>query len=273
MSDLKRRFAYSEKTAMARFFNENGYVIIKDGISPDHIADFKAELMSTINAYLSKAGRPPNGEFTAGLMQLEDIDHEYVASLYDTIFQSPAFFRLIGSKDIETTIKHLLKLKDNPLYGFTNRCLFAPPQDERRTWGWHQEVFYTIPEGSYLQTWAPLVDNATVENGTIQILPGSHKEGIAKQSWNEVPGRATQILVDEDIVAKYKPMDVEMRLGELLIFSGYLAHRSGTNSSDRVRYSLVGMYHDVGHRPFKPPKLTFNFRGRSPRDWFDAIAK
>ena len=32
------------------------------------------------------------------------------------------------------------------LYGHTNRCRIDPPEDERRTYDWHQETFYTIPK-------------------------------------------------------------------------------------------------------------------------------
>lgn len=269
------RFSYEQETQMQAFFAENGFVLVSNGISSQGILDFRLELGNVINSFLIKASLPTlegDAVFTEGLKALEDADHEYVASVYDAIFQSPAFFRIVGDRNIEMAIKRLLNIgDDHPLYGYTNRCLFAPPEDERRTYGWHQEVFYTIPRGSYLQTWAPLIFDTTAETGTIEVLPGSHKEGVAKQTWNDVPGRSTQILIDEEIVRKYHPLRVEMQLGELMIFSGHLAHKSGRNASDTVRYSLVGMYHDVRHLPFETPKLTFSYRNETPREYYDAL--
>ena len=160
-------------------------------------------------------------------------------------------------------------MQKNSLYGHTNRCRIDPPRDNRRTYGWHQEVFYTIPEGNYIQTWAPLLFDTTIKNGTIEIAAGSHKEGIAKQSWNEVEGGATQIIVDPKIVDKYPNSPLEMKLGELLLFSGYLFHRSGNNISDHVRYSLVGMFHDVSYVPFTAPKLNFQYRGITPQNFYN----
>ena len=61
-----------------------------------------------------------------------------------------------------------------------------------------------------------------------------------------------------------------MELGELLIFSGYLAHQSGTNTSNQHRYSLVGMYHDASKLDFETPQISFNYRGITPREYFDA---
>jgi ectoine hydroxylase-related dioxygenase (phytanoyl-CoA dioxygenase family) len=159
--------------------------------------------------------------------------------------------------------------ESSPLYGYTNRCRIDPPQDDRRTYNWHQEVFYTIPRGNYIQTWAPLIFDTTLRNGTIEVASGSHVEKIAKQTWNDIEGRATQILVGDEIVNKYTQGPVEMKVGELLMFSGFLVHRSGKNISNQVRYSLVGMYHDVMHEPFVAPKLNFQFRSSSPREYFD----
>ena len=143
--------------------------------------------------------------------------------------------------------------------------------DDRRTYGWHQEVFYTIPKSSFIQTWAPLVSDTTQNNGTIEILPKSHNESIANQSWNEIPGRATQILITDEVAMKYQPTIIEMKLGEMLFFSGKLAHRSGTNSSTQVRYSLVGMYHDVSSKSFVAPKIAFEFRQQTPFDYFNEV--
>ena len=37
---------------------------------------------------------------------------------------------------------------------------------------------YTIPKSNYIQTWSPLIYPSTTENGTIEICPKSHLEGI-----------------------------------------------------------------------------------------------
>ena len=47
-----------------------------------------------------------------------------------------------------------------------------------------------------------------------------------------------------------------------------LAIKSGRNLSKKVRFSLVGMYHDVNSRHFKSAKKKFIFRGKSPKKYF-----
>ena len=209
--------------------------------------------------------------FHQALEDLENVNHSFVAAIYDTIFHCPSFLSIVTEKKLVNTVRHLIGSSKAPLYGHTNRCRIDPPKDKRRTYGWHQEVFYTIPRGRYIQSWAPLISSTTIENGTIEIAVGSHKEGIAKQTWNDIEGRATQIIVEQNIIDKYEQVSVEMELGELLLFSGNLSHRSGSNNSKYHRYSLVGMYHDVSKEDFLPPKLNFDFRGETPREYFKSI--
>merc|ERR1712196_160020 len=66
---------------------------------------------------------------------------------------------------------------DNALNSYTARTLIQPPGDERRTYEWHQEVFYTTPRAQFIQTWAPLIRDVSNEDGAIWMLPRSHKQG------------------------------------------------------------------------------------------------
>ena len=84
------------------------------------------------------------------------------------------------------------------------------------------------------------------KNGTIELCPESHHEGIAPQTWNEIKNRATQIIVNKKTVNKYKQIKLPMKLGDVLFFNPYLFHRSGNNSTrNQIRFSLVGMWNDT----------------------------
>ena len=62
-----------------------------------------------------------------------------------------------------------------------------------------------------------------------------------------------------------------MKLGQLLIFDSRLFHKSGVNTSNEIRYSLVGMYHKTKHPTFYAPKQVFNYRKKSPKQYFDEV--
>ena len=266
------RFQSLQSSKAYNFFVDNGFCVFSDVITETNLLDFRQELAEIIKSHMIRAGIDQQYDteclFHHGMAALERADHSFVASVYDTIFQCMPFLRIVSDSALSNLVQDFLGNPSAPLYGYTNRCRIDPPLDERRTYGWHQEVFYTVPRGHYIQSWAPLLEDATVHNGTIQVCVGSHKENIAKQNWLEIQGRATQILVDDSIVQKYPQIDLELKLGELVLFSGYLIHRSGSNVSNKHRYSLVGMYHDASVKEFQPPMLSFEYRGESPYEYY-----
>ena len=159
-----------------------------------------------------KALIPNNVSYPNNLKDLDylvlaifNVNKDLLGEVYDTFSYSLTFMRFLGNKKVENVAQELLNInKTSSLYGSANRMRIDPPSDERRTYGWHQEIFYTIPDTKFLQTWCPMLRDTSNENGTIKIKKGSHKEGIAKQSWKEIDGRATQIIIDPEITDKYK---------------------------------------------------------------------
>jgi len=265
------------------FFNNNGYLLIDNFFTSKELNDFRESYRKVIQAYLSKTAQSQleinpkdfvGKEFDEGMKKLEEIDHGIIAEIYDLTYQLPEFLRIVGKNEITECINQLLNLKPNsPLYTFTCRCRIDPPSDNRRTYGWHQEVFYSIPESEFLQTWAPLIRDTTIENGTIEVCSGSHQEGIPLQSWEEAKERATQIIIDDKIVQKYNQKKIEMKLGQLLIFSSRLFHKSGKNTSKQIRYSLVGMYHNIGYKNFRAPEMILKLRNESSHEYYKRIMK
>ena len=189
-------------------------------------------------------------------------DKKLIGEIYDTISYSSVFLRFISDINFEKITKKLLEInKENTIYSYTHRIRIDPPRDTRRTYGWHQEIFYTIPNTKFLQTWCPIIRDTNVKNGTIELCSGSHKEGIALQSWNEMKNKTTQIIVDKKIVKKYKKIKLPMKLGDVLFFNPFLFHRSGCNSTKtQIRFSLVGMWNDTTSDSFKPPIPNFKSR-------------
>ncbi|MGH6954492.1 MAG: phytanoyl-CoA dioxygenase family protein, partial [Alphaproteobacteria bacterium] len=105
-----------------------------------------------------------------------------------------------------------------------------------------------------------------------ELAVGSHKAGIPKQHWIEEKDRVVQILVDDEVVNRYPHKTMEMRVGQLLVFSGKTTHRSGKNTSTQTRYSLVGEYYNVDEPEFTAPRPTREFRNMSMRAYFDKRA-
>jgi len=273
-------------TDKQKYFFENGFYIEKNVFDTKDMEDIFINFydicfnIAVKNNIKNTVVSPNNVSYPSDLKDLDylvlsifNANKDLLAEVYDTFSYSLTFMRFLGNKKVENITQELLNInKNSSLYGWTNRMRIDPPSDERRTYGWHQEIFYTIPNTKFLQTWCPMIRDTTIENGTIKIKKGSHKEGIAKQSWNEIEGKATQIIIDQNITNKYKTIQLEMKVGDILFFDGHLAHRSGKNSTkDEVRFSLVGMWNDTSYKGFKAPLPNFLSRTISAKEYFNQI--
>ncbi|KAJ2709809.1 hypothetical protein H4R19_004057 [Coemansia spiralis] len=82
------------------------------------------------------------------------------------------------------------------------------------------------------------VDGSYVENGCLQVVPGSHADGRI------LPHHDNGAINDEWCDAQ-EWVPVECNSGDVLLFGSYLAHRSGPNTSDVSRANLYMTYNPL----------------------------
>ncbi len=98
----------------------------------------------------------------------------------------------------------------------------------------HQDATYLSTEpNSVLGLWFALED-ATTDNGCLELLPGGHRLGLRERYRRDGERTWTDTLDDEPWPsAGWRP--IEARAGTLVAFHGHLPHRSRANRSSRPR--------------------------------------
>lgn len=258
------------------FWNTNGFLIIDDFIPSDHLAAFDTVVRRLVRFQLNKAcadgkdmpevtvGR----ELNDGINALEAIDHAYVSDVVDFLTFMPERLRMASRPEMGDVVRQLLGIDvDAPLYLSNSDVVFAQPGDTKYTYGWHKDDFYTIPESDFVLSWAPLVQDATSELGCLQVAPGSHVSGWRGQV--DMGGtHRHRFQVSDSEMEKWEVLEAPMKLGSMLFFHPGLAHKSGFNSSDTSRVSLVGFYHKVENNKIRPLKSAVLFKGKTGEDYF-----
>lgn len=92
--------------------------------------------------------------------------------------------------------------------------------------------------------WLPLMD-ITSEIGPLDVIPGSHRDGLVTDSVVEGFGQ-----VPESYLANKTFRAVPCRIGDALFFSSFLVHQSGTNVTDRIRWSCHFRYNNLDDPSF-----------------------
>jgi ectoine hydroxylase len=144
------------------------------------------------------------------------------------------------------------QLLDDEAYHYHSKMVM---KDARTggAWAWHQDYGYWYQNGVLspdLTSAFIAVDTATVENGCLQVIKGSHKLG-----------RIDHVLTGDQAGADMERVDValerlelvycEMDAGDVLFFHSNLLHRSDRNTSDHPRWSQICCYNAKSNNPYK----------------------
>jgi phytanoyl-CoA hydroxylase len=121
---------------------------------------------------------------------------------------------------------------------FQDMALIKPPRIGSEK-PWHQDTAYfnVVPLLSVVGIWIAL-DDATVENGCMHVLPGGHRTG-PRRHWHD---RDCEI-VPERVPAPAEVAAIELPAGGALAFSGVLPHFTPMNRSAARRRALQYHYH------------------------------
>ena len=222
------------------FYREHGYLVVRQAFTPREIADATAGLIALI------MGSRPDFKHLWFEAQAKDILPTLNADQRQDAVRKLAHFVEFDAR--LKAISHHAKLWSilRTLVGgrepemFQDMALIKPPRLGREK-PWHQDqAYFEYPLGTpVVGVWIAL-DEATVENGCMQLLPGRHKEGpiihFQRRDWQICD---QQILGTDSVAAPLAP-------GGLLFFDGLLPHGTPHNSSGQRRRALQFHYAPTG---------------------------
>ena len=119
-------------------------------------------------------------------------------------------------------------------------CKYPDP-DGAKFVAWHRDVTYWGLEPPEAHTAWIAIDDSDVENGCMQIIPGSHKDGIVTHGSSDREGNLLSINqeIPDEYVDKSSAQNIELKAGQISIHDGKVYHASHANRSDRRRCGLT----------------------------------
>lgn len=119
-------------------------------------------------------------------------------------------------------------------------------------WNWHQDYGYWYQNGCLFPDLASVmiaIDPATLENGCLRVIRGSHRLGRIEH----VPiGGQTSADPDrmDQILARMEMVHCEMAPGDALFFHCNTLHASSPNTSNKSRNVLLCCYNAASNDPY-----------------------
>lgn len=116
--------------------------------------------------------------------------------------------------------------------------IFKPPRIGGEVVSHQDSTFiYTDPE-SCVGFWFALED-ATLDNGCMQFIPGAHKGPLRARNYRRADGRLVTEVVDDTPWPEDQRVAAEAEAGTLVVFHGRTPHLSGPNRSEKSRHAYT----------------------------------
>jgi ectoine hydroxylase-related dioxygenase (phytanoyl-CoA dioxygenase family) len=213
------------------FYKDNGFLVITNAVTPDGLAELAAETVAVCRGEYGQVSRSPQavgGPLTDEM--LAEMPAEELISHFLCIHHphkiSATFERYLAHPAIVAALTKVI----GPNVKCMQSMLFVKSSGKPGQ-AWHQDEDY-IPtrDRSLTGAWIA-IDDATVENGCLWVIPGSQRRGIL---YPQYPHDDSDY--DCNVMSYNFPYDesvdaipVEVPAGSIVFFNGYLLHKSLPN--------------------------------------------
>jgi ectoine hydroxylase-related dioxygenase (phytanoyl-CoA dioxygenase family) len=219
----------------AEFYHENGYLVVENALSADEVDELRRD---TVRLCRNEAG-VIHGAVPAPASDSDDEVLQRYLCIHFPHKLSDLMLKTLAHPSVVDVLTNVV----SPNVKAMQSMLFIKAAGKPGQ-AWHQdEDFIPTRDRSLIGAWIAM-DDATVDNGCLWIIPGSHKPGILwPMEWH---GDRRFDCTHESTNFPYgreSGIPVEVPAGSVVYFNGYTLHRSLPNlRPDGYRRALVNHY-------------------------------
>lgn len=238
----------------AALFREQGYLLMKRFFDPAEVKCIQDEAKAVFAAQMRRHGIDPGADateeqFAGAMFRLFELDLPAFTNCGKQAQHLISLHRLSLDERIVSALNALGL--DFPNVSTRPVLYFNHPKLAKKEVYWrlslHQD--WRSMQGSLdsIVVWLPLVgiDRSV---GALEVIPGSHKGGLREADLEDGYGHISREEMER--IDESQLVSVEVERGDALFFSTFLLHQSGTNVSDRLRWSCHFRYNNLSEASF-----------------------
>ena len=221
------------------FFEDNGYLIRRQIIDTDWLGAIRQEL-DDLHGRMAEA--PADG---VGIAWEEGDDPSRPARIRQLMhgeLVSPGLDRLIDSPNVLDILRPLM---GTDISLFHCKLLMKAARDGTIT-PWHQDYAYWVRHNNEPQMVNCMlhIDDANAENGAIQFVPGSHRDGLVEHDRADT---SFGVFLPGYFAPREEAVTLDMKAGDAVFFGSLVVHGSAANTSDGDRRACTIAYDVTGN--------------------------
>ncbi len=254
-------------------FEEQGITFLKNFLSLNDIEKILKSFFYITSKYIkiSKNIRSnldiENQDLHNQLINLRTNEPDKFSDLYDEFKLNASIRSLFYSEKFLSFYASLLKANKEDLFinGFMLRL--DAPMDKKNSLGWHQDSPYymqTYPDLNGAVCWLPLTYNSE-NNGTLIYIPSTHGNVIKpKTLFADSDKLSTQHSINPSSKQFSNIKNMNGELGDMTALHLNIIHKSGINTSPKIRITLACRYHDTS-KNFNLGQDTYLYKSNGKR--------
>ena len=211
---------------IARRFDEDGFVVVRQVFTPRQISTFN-QALATIIRDVAPRLRP-------GDVYFEDAPDRPVKSLFRLERHDDAFSALLEDARLLNVVRAVY---DDPLATLSIAMYFGKPARSGSVVPAHQDNAFQCWDPPEALTLTVAVDPSTCDNGVLVCQKGSHKLGFLPHKPSGLMG-FSQMLIETPDKKRYPEVEIRMDPGDVCLHAVGTVHRSDANRTDQSRRQL-----------------------------------
>jgi len=240
------------------FFNENGYLVVENAVDPETLSKLTEDFAQWVDE--SRQQAEAYGEALDGRPRF-DVETGHTAGnpalrrVNAPVEISDAYYKAMTESHMADCVADLI----GPNIKFHHSKINSKLPGAKTEVKWHQDFPFTPHSNDDLITALLMVDEVTLENGPLEVVPGSHK-GEIHSLWHD--GVFTGAIADEQAaICQTAAVKCKGSAGSVCLMHTRLLHGSAPNLSDDPRTLFIAVYSAEDAVPQSPNPMPNKYEG------------
>ena len=234
-----------------QFYQNNGFIVIEDFLSQEELDHWRIAVTTAVE---ERGGiKIPGKDIKTGEADGINEDADYFAKVFDQLLNLWQTNEEVKKLMLDQRIGKMAA----QLAGVDGIRIWHDQALIKRPWAnptaWHLDTpFWSFSDCNAISIWVAL-DNATLENGCLFFIPGSHKlTGFDKITIGKNMDGIFEIYPG---LINTKPVAAPMRAGSCSFHNGLTIHGANANMTNGFRRAMTCAYMPEGNRYNGEPNI------------------
>jgi len=234
--------------AQRRDFEEQGFFVVRGLVAPETMAQVRDAIVNFVenpgdlSSVLSEEGAVRRGEQREGMARYRKLEKmgRFSPIVWNAYYANPGVLEIVR----QFIGGDILVKYDS---------VFLKPARRGGSTPWHQDIgLWRDDNVRAFNAWIA-VEPATRENGCLQLVPGSHRDGLVEHVL--YPDSLHEELPRDVVARRLREQDVfhaELQPGDAVMWQSYLWHYSPPNLSEHSRIGMGAVWTDFAYARRSP---------------------